>query len=386
LPQKTYNKYLQEHPDYEPYLEINQFQGWIPKPLFNGYHYGVHNKLANLRHNIQGFRNDREFTLENIKHPRVMFIGDSFTYGWGVNQEDTFQYLIEKQIGGDMINLGVPNYETDMVLARFDHHYKNLNPDIIVYGFFPNDFFAYTRDKIKYRRDCPLTIKTPVYYQGKTLASKDFWEELDKPINISCCNWLHSSGIGFSELNKKCNTEKSNIQQNPLKRSALYLALSKFLEIKSPEKTRFLRGFSINFFHLKEGLFTNNTRLQEGINNGKILSYHIIRLMNKTLAEDNKKFVLVYLPDLTEVSDTVFKNHLKKYNDVKISDFDVDRPSNEFAQFAKDNNIQFVNLVPIFRSHKNPEKLYGRFDNHFSEKGHELVTDTLKEAINNINK
>lgn len=42
----------------------------------------------------------------------VVFLGDSLTYGWGVEQKETFSHLVGKKLGCKVFNLGVSSYGT----------------------------------------------------------------------------------------------------------------------------------------------------------------------------------------------------------------------------------------------------------------------------------
>ncbi len=99
---------------------------------------------AEIVTNASGFR-DREFPTE--KQPgktRMVFLGDSFTLGWGVPFEETFETLVEKKLneGGDhyeSINLGVGNYNTTMELELLRWKGLPYQPDAVVLVFFVND-------------------------------------------------------------------------------------------------------------------------------------------------------------------------------------------------------------------------------------------------------
>lgn len=47
--------------------------------------------------NSLGFRGSREYQEKGNKY-RILLLGDSFAYGLGVNDDQTFAYLMEKQL------------------------------------------------------------------------------------------------------------------------------------------------------------------------------------------------------------------------------------------------------------------------------------------------
>ncbi|MFD2523801.1 SGNH/GDSL hydrolase family protein [Emticicia soli] len=69
--------------------------------------------------NSKGARDDEE----SLVKPEIVFIGDSFTTGLGVNQDENFASLVEKKLQKKALNLGVPSYGTareSLLMKRFD--------------------------------------------------------------------------------------------------------------------------------------------------------------------------------------------------------------------------------------------------------------------------
>ena len=69
--------------------------------------------------NRDGFR-DRDFPVERTKGAaRIVCVGDSYTYGWGVNLEDSFPKQLERALepGTEVLNLGVFGYNADQCLG-----------------------------------------------------------------------------------------------------------------------------------------------------------------------------------------------------------------------------------------------------------------------------
>jgi hypothetical protein len=69
-------------------------------------------------------------------------LGDSFTYGLGVNDDQTFafhleQYLRQPCLAAEVINAGCPGKGTDYELKLFQTLGAKLQPDVTVLCFFP---------------------------------------------------------------------------------------------------------------------------------------------------------------------------------------------------------------------------------------------------------
>ena len=58
--------------------------------------------------NSKGFRDSEE----DLYHPQVLFLGDSFTMGWGIDQDKTFASVFEQKSGLKCLNTGISSYGT----------------------------------------------------------------------------------------------------------------------------------------------------------------------------------------------------------------------------------------------------------------------------------
>jgi lysophospholipase L1-like esterase len=88
---------------------------------------------------------DREFAFDRSAATRIVCLGDSFTFGFGINAEKTFPKLLEKALNesghpeAEVINAGVPGYNTQQEIALYRHRLKAYDPDIVVLGYCLND-------------------------------------------------------------------------------------------------------------------------------------------------------------------------------------------------------------------------------------------------------
>lgn len=57
---------------------------------------------------------------EALQSPEIIVAGDSFSVGWGVNQEETFAKFLERKTGLRVLNMAVPSYGTarEMMMLR----------------------------------------------------------------------------------------------------------------------------------------------------------------------------------------------------------------------------------------------------------------------------
>lgn len=113
------------------------------RPGYDGWFAGVPVRINSL-----GVRDPREYSLE--KPPgtfRIIVLGDSVTFGHGALFETTYPYLLEQRLGTwrpdvkwEVWNLGVPGYNTRQELEYLKEIGDEYDPDLVIVGFFPNDF------------------------------------------------------------------------------------------------------------------------------------------------------------------------------------------------------------------------------------------------------
>ncbi|MGI9308305.1 MAG: SGNH/GDSL hydrolase family protein [Gammaproteobacteria bacterium] len=92
--------------------------------------------------NSDGLR-DREYPVARNDKYRIAVLGDSLTFAWGVDKEDAFEEVLEREISKkhpvEMINFGTGNYNTQQQLNLFKEKGLKYNPDKVVVFYFIND-------------------------------------------------------------------------------------------------------------------------------------------------------------------------------------------------------------------------------------------------------
>jgi len=101
-----------------------------------------------VKMNALGMRGP-ETTLEKPANTfRVALLGDSYTFGWGVEQDKTFASLMQKTadtiLNGtkkvEVLNFGVPGYATFQEVGLFFEKALKFSPDAVLIYVISNDF------------------------------------------------------------------------------------------------------------------------------------------------------------------------------------------------------------------------------------------------------
>ena len=118
---------------YDPVL------GWRLAPGREGIFRGAF-FTAPVVHNAEGLR-DRHYPYERSPgRRRVLVLGDSFVWCWGVASADCFTERLETSWKDtDVINAGVPAYSTAQTVLFYEHEGRRYHPDLVVHVVVPND-------------------------------------------------------------------------------------------------------------------------------------------------------------------------------------------------------------------------------------------------------
>ena len=94
--------------------------------------------------NEHGFR-DRSLEVKQKNEMRVLLLGDSVTFGWGVPEEDTFSRKLEAMLTNHWkrpvrtVNTGVGGYNTVQEYATLITFAGDIDPDVVILLYVLND-------------------------------------------------------------------------------------------------------------------------------------------------------------------------------------------------------------------------------------------------------
>jgi len=102
--------------------------GWTPRPSFR---YTLAGSETTI--NRRGYRG-REYPLARVPgRTRLVMIGDSITFGYGVGDGETFSAVMEALVPRlEVVNLGVQGYGTDQELLKLEREGLAYRPDVVV--------------------------------------------------------------------------------------------------------------------------------------------------------------------------------------------------------------------------------------------------------------
>lgn len=276
------------------------------------------------------------------KHPlkkepnsfRILALGDSFTFGNTVNENETYPYLLEKKLNNDnktnfeVINFGVGGFSTTeeyIVLKDFGINYQ---PDLILVGFYINDF----QDSLSFesRKINEKGIIEKIYSQSKFIG------------------WIYWK----------------------IKTSFLGNKLINFLGLNSRQQEAYQFELSL----LKEDLIENY-----GAKKAIALTSNSFKKIKSISDQLDIPLLVFYIPAKWQVNQENFEK-IKRQNNAKNYELSINKPQLILSQLLLKNNIDFLDLTPSFKN-QGAQQIFWEYDGHLNQKGYNLLADLLAKKI-----
>ena len=305
--------------------------------------------------NSLGYR-DNEFAISKLNNTkRILIMGDSFTFGHGVENDETFSEQLEKKINEfsnikyEVINAGYASGQSpDEAYVYLKKKGLQLNPDIIILVVFPgNDISDINEHEwIIDKGGLPLAIKDKYdYVENNQLRSRQ------------------KSEIRFTSRLNALLARYSHFY-NYLKRRISYIF----------QKVHYnLEGTENKCIYCDEYWIKNKDEWNQ--------IKKILINVKKISEENNIKFYLAIIPMREQVYDSYWDSYL---NEVKSDDIDRNKIQQEFINFSEKNNIPLIDFLPSFLEN-NLNMYYFSKDLHWNKEGHELASQIILEKLINDN-
>lgn len=303
------------------FIQYSQLYGWEIKPNLNKTLI-ISDGTAIVETNSQGFRDYEHKARKNRDKYRIVIVGDSFTWGHGVDNNETYSKILEtydKKI--ETINMAVGGYGTDQEYLTIMNKGLKYNPDMIILMYTVStdvadvntDFMHWPKPQFKIINDTLVLTNVPVpgYYALNTKEASP----------------------GFIKSLALYPFVRDNLLSLPL-----------------------IREFLIDNFHLG--------RYYDFKENYDVV-FKIFLELNKELESRKIPLLVIIMPDQDQIDNIVSNRSISYMED-----------------FFKENNIQYINIYDYFKNYDS-EEFYFKIDGHINEKGHERVAQVIYEKLKN---
>ncbi|MDZ4725596.1 MAG: hypothetical protein SH817_05535 [Leptospira sp.] len=355
--------------------------------------------------NSLGIRNDE---LGEKKNKRILFLGDSFVYGVGVEKEERMTELLssklkESNLKFEVINAGVIGTCPRESLALYKDLNPHIKPDYVVLNLYTNDIYESGDDFITVRTREVLFNKKKWLSAIQLVFPKTVNHLVRYYIKSSFINMQADSGSTVRLSEKYDKAKNPSLQKIKLSKKEIETKLNDFLTTtqmfsqligitpmtfnfwKEKVGPTILLEASLGRFsaiHVLLGLY-EPTYFQQSLNlNGNaeekfdLLTESIKSLKSET-DKNNQKLILTYIPSEFQY-DTLKLELGDRLGYVVDKSWLTSKSQLEIAleEFSSSNDIPFFSMTDHFRKNAS-KKLVWEYDIHWNQNGNKVAAEAI---------
>jgi hypothetical protein len=347
------------------FTEFNDSLGWV----------GIKNaegdfKWIDTEHHVKqnkfGFRGT-EYNYERTGKRRILFLGDSFLWGFGLENKDIFTSVIEKNNADsvEIVNMGVSGYGNDQELLLWQKQgYKWRPDDVVLMITLNNDLYDnMTGSTNRYNK--------PVF----TVNPKTYELELTNiPVKKGTQAWdttyVHTFNISFKEKIEK----HSALAQLIINALAKNDNMRRYLE-----KNNYIRERQGGYGYEYAMFFKN---LDQGTNNTWYVFSKILQLIQTDVKAKGANFHVAIIPSNVQVYPELWKDFVVQSGVPDNMQYDI--PNIRIADLCSKMKIDVIDLLPDLKAASvNNPYLYFLMNRHWTKAGHLVVAKTLEQSLLN---
>lgn len=300
--------------------------------------------------NSLGLRNPELVLPKPPDQTRIVFIGDSFTFGFGVAENEAFPRLVGNILQSQLpartieaVNAGMPGVGTGRYWVRYNGQNYAKDADIVVVSLY---------------------------------LFNDIHDEEFKPENVDTNgdgfpDITHSSTAHVDSLGNIVANETPFYLETPILRDSKMLKLMTAWYLSTPfASARFKKPLiPVELCLYKPTCHSFDADIEQ--------KKKILLAMAKTSRDRNQKLLFVLIPAEFQIYDLA---RYKFFIPIPLSPEEKRRPNELFGAFFRENNIDYLDLLPGFETHKD-SRLYLVHDIHWNEAGHELAAQVVTDKL-----
>ncbi len=323
-----------------------------------------------VRHNKYGYRGATHGP-ERTARKRLLFLGDSFTWGFGVEEGELFTSLMESESGGEIevVNMGVSGYSTDQELLLWERKGRLWKPDEVFV------MVVTTHDHID-------SLKEVNYGRGKPhfLIGADGSLHLSNvpvPVPVKGDDW----DIGPVKIN---TAKERGEWLHRLTSHSAFVSLLVSAAARNDSFRAYLsdRGLLTGKRHTYTGSSETHLRylseITEDTSDEWETVFKILLNFRDSALESGARFTVVMVSTELQVYPDIWKRFSEHHSISGDDRYSPDAPNNIIKRWAAKNNINVIDLLPLFREagEGNPY-LFFPYNGHWTSAGPELVAGRL---------
>jgi lysophospholipase L1-like esterase len=345
--------------------------------------YATYDFEYTVRTNALGIR-EREITPVLEEGSRIIAIGDSYTYGWGVAEEETWVRRLEEQMRGagydvQTVNLGKPGTGPPDYANLAEEVIPLLRPDIVIVGMLQgNDLNAAGPEEAAPPTKRVASWMETLYpnsmrWLREQRRARDFdarTQDIEPPQRSTAEDnrrWTANTAKEFYDQMNEVDRARFEAFDDTVKQAFLTGNLNPYmidLAMKSP-----------NFYTLTFDLddpWTQTCIRRAGSQFARI----------RHAAEENgAQVVVVSIPEGVYVNEEALVNMRRMGYDIPDDVIGSTAPDEGIRRACELAGLKFISVTDAFLAQRDNPDLFFELDGHLSPAGHALVGDTLAAKL-----
>jgi len=312
--------------------ENGVFKNFKPNSSFHVNHY-EYSHVANI--DSFGARTSGSCHLDMGNHI-IPFMGDSFTFGVGAKDNETYVSLLNDKTDQCILNLGLPGSALEQQLDVVRLRHEELGePHLYVFNVFLGNDISFHKDSKSITREMNIA----------STSSKSATDQLLAKVN----DWVyHNPLIKKSYFIQYVRAKMVILYNNIRTRKKEFKLVNPIFHAMNRDYERYMKEFIAG-------------EMQE----------------LEALAEQKQfNYVFIVLPDIYQVYEEL-RHHQIKYYGFGEAEIDVNQPNRLYAEALRAKGRHYLDVTSCFAEVRAEENLYYTQDNHFRPIGHRIAADCI---------
>ncbi|MBU1076760.1 MAG: SGNH/GDSL hydrolase family protein [Spirochaetes bacterium] len=329
--------------------------GWLGKPDFSGLASNDYDFVAEVKLNSLGFR-DKEHNYTTKTKKRILILGDSFFWGWGVEYDKILPSLLQKKIPKyDILNCAVTGFSTDQEYLYLKEKGRVYKPNFVIAGLYiGNDIQDNNSTRMNIYSKPKFNLNNNVLILTNFPISE---EDMKHKVKITLINRIHKFLYYKSAL--------YNLSIKMLKNNFI---------LKKLILSMFFRNKKISKHHLEYEFEIMEKKSSPLIKKSWAITEKLLEKMNQYCRDKlNAHLIIILIPTKTQIYEENYKSALFYFNKKK-EDYDRLLPNKKLIRICKKYNILYLDPIKAIKINKDRNKIYFRHDIHWTEEGHQFIS------------
>lgn len=347
-------------------VQPDSLLGWKYVPNTNALLPAQGSESVRVHINSAGFR-DAEHSME--KRPdtfRILVLGDSMvsgTAGQPVRDQQLFTSLLQRELGdkSEIVQAAVPGWGTDQEFLYFLQEGYKYQPDLVLLAFFIGNDIS---DNFK-----------PLERAGQPVHKPYFkLEENGSPALVNKASEKPAEGPA-SLASQVITSLRQHSKVYVLLHDRVYLPLVRLIWPTSTPFSGATAEWYCRYFATDAARYTPRERER-----ALAVTRALLTALRDEVKARGSQFAVVLIPQHVQIYAKERARVTESCADLRGETIDWDIPYQMVEGVLKQEGINYLSLLPIFREHaEKGESLYDIPDFHLTPRGHAVTAQAISE-------